>query len=264
MLKLWSASSAKPERRPGCTDRFTVGPAVDLLKRESPVLPGVMAWCGKDASLLAVCDHESGRIQAFRLGQTVSREWVRSVPHVMYLSASADGRWLAAGTQDGGAGVSILDASSGEVVRELPIGDAMAVFSPAGPWLVTTTGRLTTPEGECCLWRAGSWEKVQSRPLSRTSSSPPTIRISRDGRVLAIARTESDIQLLHLETLEEIATLSSPQPGYVAYLAFSSDCRWLAAAVANTVHSWDLEGLRKGLAPLGLDWEQARDLTTGR
>ncbi len=131
----------------------------------------------------------------------------------------------------------------------------MAVFSPAGPWLVTTTGRLTTPEGECCLWRAGTWEKVLARPLSRTSSSPATITISRDGRILAIARTESDVQLLHLETLEEIATLSSPEPGYVAYLAFSSDSRRLSVAVANTVQLWDLEGLRRALATLGLDWE---------
>jgi WD40 repeat protein len=249
--------------RPG-SDQLTIGPPEDLVQRDSPRARSALAWCGPDARLLAVCDHDTGRIQAFRVRPAISREWVSTVPHVMYLSSSADGRWLAAGTEDGGRGVSILDAGTGKVVRELPLGDAMAVFSPVGPWLVTTTGRLTTPEGECCLWRAGSWEKVLARPLSRTTSSPATITISHDGRILAIARTESDVQLLHLETLEEIATLSSPEPGYVAYMAFSSDGRWLAAGVANTVQLWDLQGLRKGLAPLGLDWEQGLERAAER
>jgi hypothetical protein len=57
----------------------------------------------------------------------------------------------------------------------LVIGDAHPVFSPDGRWLVTTTGRLTSPEGECCMWRTDAWEMVRRQPLHRSSSSPAAV-----------------------------------------------------------------------------------------
>jgi WD40 repeat protein len=173
----------------------------------------------------------------------------------MTYSSIADGRWWAAGTQDGGLGVSIFDARSGKLVKELVIGDARPAFSPDGRWLVTTTGRLSSPEGECCLWRTDTWGRVRRQPLHSGSSSPAPVVVSPDSRVVAVASSVSDVRLLHLETLEEIATLTSPEPGFIVGLVFSPDGRQLFVTVDNTVHAWDLHALRLQLRSIGLDWE---------
>jgi hypothetical protein len=61
--------------------------------------------------------------------------------------------------------------------------------------------------------------------------------------------------LLRLETLEEIALLTAPEPGIIVGLELSPDGRHLFAAVANTVQHWDLHALRRGLRGIGLDWD---------
>ena len=71
----------------------------------------------------------------------------------------------------------------------------------------------------------------------------------------AVAYTMSEVRLLHLETLEEIATLAAPEPGIIVGLEFGPDGRQLFAAVVNTVHAWDLHSLRQGLRDIGLEWE---------
>ena len=181
---------------------------------------------------------------------------MREVPNLVFGSSDAERRWLAYGTQDGGQGVSIIEARSGKPVKELPIGDANTFFSPDGRWLVTTTGRATTPGGECSLWRTDTWEKVgPPRPLRRSSSSPAHALVSPDGTMVAVAYTMSEVRLLHLETLEEIATLTAPEPGLIVALEFSPDGRQLFAGMANMVQFWDLHALRRGLRGIGLDWE---------
>src|SRR5262249_3230464 len=142
---------------------------------------------------------------------------------------------------------SILDARTGELVKELAIGDAYPYFSPDSRWLVTTTGRLTTPNGECCLWRTGAWEKACARPLRRSSSSPASLAVSPDGALLAVDFTMRDVRLLKLETLEEITTLTSPESGIILGMWFSPDGRYLAVQLSNTIHLWDLQALRCGL-----------------
>jgi WD40 repeat protein len=141
------------------------------------------------------------------------------------------------------------------VVKELVIGDAAVAFSPDGRRMVTTTGRLRTPEGECCLWRTDTWEKVRARPLSRSSSSPARARFSPDGALLAVTHTMSEVRLMDPETLDEIATLTAPEPGIIVVIDFSPDGRHLAVSVSNTVHLWDLQALRRGLRAIGLDWD---------
>jgi WD40 repeat protein len=225
---------------------------------DQPLGPGawIGGWCGRDCRLLVILSLPEGDlVRMFRMDGTARKLWERVVPNCMYGSSTADGRWRAYGTQDGGRGVSILEARSGKLLKELVIGDACPAFSPDGRWLVTTTGRMTTPGGECCLWRTDTWEKVRARPLRRSSSSPALALVSPDGAVVAVAYSMSEVRLLRLETLEEIATLTAPEPGIILGLEISSDGRQLFAAVGNTVHAWDLHALRRGLRAIGLDWD---------
>jgi hypothetical protein len=65
----------------------------------------------------------------------------------------------------------------------------------------------------------------------------------------------SEVQLLRLETLEPVVTLTAPELGMIATMEFSRDGRHLFGAVGNTVHVWDLQALRRGLRGIGLDWD---------
>jgi serine/threonine protein kinase/WD40 repeat protein len=241
----------------GGGDQLDPGPAEVLLPE--PLEPGVVhghCWFARDRQLLLIGSLAPiDRIQMFRMGGTARRLWARPVPNFRTVDVDPEGRWLAVGTQDGGRGISILELRSGNLVKDLEIGDALAAFSRDGRWLVTTTGRLTTPEGECCLWRTDTWEKVRSLPLRRSSSTPAALRVSPDGALLAVAYTMSEIRLLRLETLEEIVTLTAPELGLIGTMQFSPDGRRLFVSVANTVHVWDLHALRRGLSTIGLDWD---------
>jgi serine/threonine protein kinase/WD40 repeat protein len=243
--------------RDGGPDQLDLGLAESLL--DQALGPGVWEgwWCGRDRRLVRVISlSEGGPVRMFRMDGTARKLWERPVPNLMFGSDTADGRWQAFGSQDGGRGVSILEASSGRLLKELVIGDACPAFSPDGRWLVTTTGRATTPGGECSLWRTDTWEKVgPPRPLRRSSSSPAHALVSPDGTMVAVAYTMSEVRLLHLETLEEIATLTAPEPGLIVALEFSPDGRQLFAGMANMVQFWDLHALRRGLRGIGLDWE---------
>jgi WD40 repeat protein len=243
------------DRLEGGGDQWGLGPAESLLDQLGPGLWGGELF-GQDGRLLLILSSPPHvLVRMFEMNGTARKLWEREVPNYMTTSATADGRWWAAGTQDGGRGVSIFEARSGKLVEELPIGDATPAFSPDGRWLVTTTGRLTSPEGECCLWRTDTWEAVRRQPLHRSSSSPAVVVVSPDGTMVAVAYSMSEVRLLHLETLEEIATLTAPEPGLIVQLTFDPDGRQLFVTVGNTVQAWDLHALRQQLRGIGLDWE---------
>jgi serine/threonine protein kinase/WD40 repeat protein len=240
--------------RDGSGDRLGLGPAESLL--DQPLGPGLQygGRCGRDCRLVPIGSHTNDLVQMFVINGTARKLWERVIPNWLTFGSTADGRWFAVGTQDGGRGVSIFEAHSGKLVKELVIGDASPAFSPDGRWLVTTSGRYTSPEGECCLWRTDTWEPVYRLPLHWSSSSPPLVQVSPDGTMVAVAFTMSEIRLLRLETLEEIATLTAPAPGINLQIEFSPDGRQLLN-VRTPVHAWDLHALRQGLRGIGLDWE---------
>jgi WD40 repeat protein len=191
----------------------------------------------------------------FSLREAIKKRWERADSNARDFSASSNGRWLAVGSEDGGHGLLILETPTGKPVRRLPIGSAFARFSPDSRWLVTTTGRMPTPGGECCLWRTDTWEKVRSTPLRRISSTPAPLAISSDGAILAVASTMNDIRLMHLETLEEIATMTAPESGIILGMRVDFDHRYLMAFVTNATHVWDLYRLRQSLREIDLDWD---------
>jgi WD40 repeat protein len=156
---------------------------------------------------------------------------------------------------DGGSAISIFDARTGELIRKLPTGAAQPWFSPDNRWLVTTTGLRPIPGGECCLWRTDTWEKVRSTPLRRITASPAPLNISSNSTLLAVASAMNELRLMHLETLEEIATLTAPEFGIILGVKISDDGRYLTTQVTNTLHVWALHRLRHSLREIDLDWD---------
>jgi WD40 repeat protein len=203
-----------------------------------------------DGRRLAVSDLD--RASAFILDprDPASRVVLRQ-PHLARLAISPDGRWVATGTCWGepNSVVKVWDASSGACVRDLQVGgDAIVVFSPEGYWLATGTG------SEICLWRVGTWER--DRVIARhNATGNMAVAFSPDGRVLALARTSSLVQLLALETGKPLASLAVPDPLRLFSLRFSGDGSQLVAGRDDQeCHVWDLRAIRKQLAEMGLDW----------
>jgi serine/threonine protein kinase/WD40 repeat protein len=254
----------RPIRQRGDGGQLTLGPAESLL--DQPLGSGLYygGWCGPQRRLLMInSPPPNSRTQVFSMDGTPRKLWEREIPNLTWSDSPADGRWLAVGSQDGGRGVSIFETHSGKLVKELVIGDASCAFSPDGRWLLTITGRFTTPEGECCLWRTDTWEIMQRQPLQRSSSSPAPVTVSPDCSLVAVAYSQSEVRLLHLETLEEIATLTAPEPGLIVSLDFGPDGHQLFVTVGNTVRAWDLGALRRGLRHIGLDWEMTARIESG-
>jgi WD40 repeat protein len=238
------------------SERPLLGPPEVLLSRSDGLEPGYIGWLSDDIIWFV---HREPRpcVQVFTLRGAPKKRFECRIPNTVSTSLSSDGRWLAVGTHGGSSGLTILDVHTGEPVRTLPIGDAYCEFSPDSRWLVTATGRVPTPGGECCLWQTDTWEKMLSTPLRRNSSAPGNVSITPDGSLLVAASAVNEIRLMRLATLEEIARLEAPEAASIQMNRLSADGRYLAAAASNTIHLWDLHRLRRSLREIGLDWEPA-------
>ena len=175
------------------------------------------------------------------------------MPNASAIAASPDGRLVAAGSYNGGSGVSVWEADTGRLVRQLPIGDARLHFSADNRRLYTTTGRLSPRGAECRSWWVGSWESDRAVPLKRTSHAPASLAVAADGTVAVVST--NNVSLLNPETLEEVTTICAPEPGWLQ--GFSPDSTKLVCSANGTVQLWDLRRLRHELAALGLDWNSA-------
>src|SRR5437899_12196662 len=82
------------------------------------------------------------------------------------------------------------------------------------------------------------------------------VAFSPDQHLLAVARSLTKVQLLKADTLEEVASLESPVPQLISWLAFSPSGNQLAVATETPfIQVWDLRWLRQQLKTLGLDWD---------
>jgi eukaryotic-like serine/threonine-protein kinase len=181
--------------------------------------------------------------------------WKAAHHNCNFVASSRDGRLAAAGTFSGGDGVRVWEASTGRLVQELPIGDARPAFSVRGDRLFTTTGRLSPRGAECRTWRLDTFEPDSALVLDQSSSSPSPMSIGSDGMV-AVCFTIDDVRLLEPDSLQQVATLSAPDPRLVAITDFSPDASVLAVSTAGMIDLWDLRRLRAELSQLGLDWDR--------
>src|SRR5262249_3440219 len=178
--------------------------------------------------------------------------------NLSFPTISPDGRWVATGVFHG-KDIWIWNAKTGKCEKQWPLRDARfagwftdvarTAFSPDGRWLVTSTLH------EYDFYRVGSWEFHHRVPRDDPGELPGVMSFSGDSRMLAVAHSLDEVQLLDPETGSELATLYSPSPGKPNSLSFSQDGGWLAAGYDHTTQVWSLRRIREELAALGLDWQ---------
>ncbi len=190
-------------------------------------------------------------------------------PHVdvRFVSVSPDGQYIATGSWIEGA--KVWDASTGKIVKDLPVGiSCQVVFSPDGRWLGTSS------EGGQ-LWRVGTWEKGASLGgigtsasglvlafsplLPRPDSTPPAGSGQLlEGSILAMTQCNGVIRLIDPETGRTIAELAVPHQHRAHSMSFNFDGSKLLSTIQEErgmVHIWDLRLLRAELTALDLDWD---------
>src|SRR5262249_39905575 len=107
-----------------------------------------------------------------------------------------------------------------------------------------------------CFWDILTAAPGLRIPRRDTATFGGPAAFSKDGKLLAIARTRTLVQLIDVLTGRELASFEQPDPQVIARLAFSpSGTRLAVAAYNQTVQLWDLRALRDELTALNLDWE---------
>jgi serine/threonine protein kinase/WD40 repeat protein len=242
-------------RGPMDSGGFRIGPPHAVPGPVPPLREGLAHWCWRGPRDLFVTNLDRATVGLYQVGDRTRETWSAKMNQATYAAASPDGRWVAAGSFDGGSGVRIWGAGSGRLAKELRIGDAEVAFSPDGRWLYTATSR-TAPRGpEIRAWRVGTWKAAHARPLDRSSASPAGLTASPDGRAVAVSVSQDAVRLLEPASFAELGTLTAPETGLISIIRFSPDSGTLAVAASHLVHLWDLRRLRRELAAVGLDWD---------
>jgi YD repeat-containing protein len=151
------------------------------------------------------------------------------------LVASEDGSTLAFQTGQKICFVRLADSRERRRLSGHVGGVTALEFSPDGR-LIASTGK----DGSVRLWDAATGTLRQS--VARTNAIGQSLGFSPDSRWLAIGDYQHDqIQILNVESGQEVLTLGKARPGYPTYgCGFSPDGRWLAAVGAGGLRVWDL------------------------
>jgi hypothetical protein len=218
--------------------------------------PAGRVCLGPDGRNLAVLNLATRQPLVYDLERQQGTECGRH-PNGREIALSPDGRWVATATWFGQqapskvcvwhAGGGLARAFSVQEVAE----DAGIAFTADSRWLVTGTTQ------EYRFWRAGSWEPGPVLARDHAILHGP-VAATPDGRLLAIARSNTQVQLVEPATAQVLATLPGPDDQRVSGLTFSADGSLLAVSCDTPVAQvWDLVRVRRRLAKMGLDWDQA-------
>ena len=195
---------------------------------------------------------ENGRVQV--LDTSMSQHLCTLPPPAdAFVAVSPNAQWCAVGGRPVGRRVQICDVQSGNVVQVLPEdSDHSAVtISPDGKLLATCDMEV------CRFWSTSSWKRVHNLPREAAGVQVP-VAFSADGRMAAVPFSPTKVRLLALPGFRELATLESPDPQILSFLSFSPDGSRLAvAAETKQIRLWDLRSIRRQLAAMNLDWDEA-------
>jgi serine/threonine protein kinase/WD40 repeat protein len=169
-------------------------------------------------------------------------------PNMDHVVLSPDGQWAVSGGWHP-TNVRIWNARTGWLEKELSLtAPTRAFFTPDRQHLVISQA------GEFSFWKVGSWQ-CDGKIALQKASLPGWAAFSPDRRVIALELTPGEISLLDLSTREILAKLADPHLDPTSWLGFSPDGGQLVSVSAfpGVIHVWELGGLRRKLANLGLD-----------
>jgi WD40 repeat protein len=271
--------------RPKGDELVTFGPETGLLRWPTGAAPGGASAASRlgprhivksrekdkderacwsaDGRLLAVVDGATGEVVVLDGDSGAERHRLRpgpTLPTSVRVALSPEGRWAAAGHYQGfqpqaRAVVTVWEVTTGRSWT-LPgsLSSDHVAFSPDGRWLVVGGG------DDFRFYRVGSWQAGLVLPRDAGELMPGPMAFARDGGVLAIARTLTDVQLVDPTTGRALASLQAPEPQQVSWLCFSPDgARLAVATTGDHVRLWDLGLIRRQLAAMGLDWDRPPD-----
>ena len=203
----------------------------------------------RDGQLFAYAHQDQVLVQH---GQTTPYSIPFAAAH--FLAMSSDSHWLAISSRGPSPTDRVvlwdLDRQQAVWTNRQP-GGATLIFSPDSHRLVTGS------ETEFCSWDLETRQPVRRIPRRNVAGLAGPTAFSHDGKVLAVALSRRQVQLLDAKTGAELGLLDSPFPHIISWIAFSpSDTQLAVATEAHAIQLWDLRRLRQQLVELNLDWEQ--------
>jgi WD40 repeat protein len=221
---------------------YRLGPPQRLLSNGSRDTWGFSA----DGQTIALSDYDRGAV-VFHRGPPQRTVRLEPQQDVRHCAVSPDGCWVATGSHANTDGFSakVWEAATGRLVKALPLPPFCSVaFSPDGRWLLTSAGG-------CRLWKVGTWTEGLTVDRAFGCFSP-------DSHLLAVEDSVGAVALVSTDTGNLVVRLESPEQTRLIPQSFTPDGTRLIARGVETqaFHIWDLREVRRGLAELGLDWDE--------
>jgi WD40 repeat protein len=239
-LALWPISSSNQD-----------GAMTVHVGERRPIREGLQfmgATLTSDGRWVAGANRNAGSVAVYEVAHPENRFGLTNFPGVQFVSATADMRWIAAGTW-GGNGVNVWNVPERRLERALPIPGAATVAFSADGALLATGG--TTYD----VWEVGSWRKLYEVHKPDAENVLGLMVFSPDSRWLAVLKRGRDIAILDATTGNEFATLQAPRQPAIRAFCFNTDASKLVALQADqSLQIWDLRVMRRELAAMNLDW----------
>jgi serine/threonine protein kinase/WD40 repeat protein len=167
-------------------------------------------------------------------------------PGLEYVAFSADGRWIAGSSKSLDRSL-LYRAADGKLERELDAPFGLVQFDPRDRYLV-----VGTPTAYHFLGTE-DWKPLRQIPRSARLPFPAPIAFDPGGSVMAIAQSDSRIWLLEVGSGDRLLELEANDPHTLNGLALDLGGGILAASSpTQRFHVWDLRGVKRQLAALGL------------
>jgi serine/threonine protein kinase/WD40 repeat protein len=232
-------------------NRLAIGPVERLTSLDG----WGQAALSDDGSVIAA-DHGKTHAHVIDPADPEREVLLRGLLHNWTLALSPDGSLVAAGNWGSlhAEEVWVWDLRDGKpdgkpkIVRKLPARRAEVKFHPSGRYLATGTPL------DCTLWRVADWEPAWRIERERGLTMPAQVAFDRQGKLAAVTYSDSRIWLLEAGTGRKLHELEASEPIRITGLALEGGTL-AASAYARRVHVWDLNGLGREIAALGLDWE---------
>jgi len=170
----------------------------------------------------------------------------KGLPGDWRVALSPDGSRLAAGSTLSEE-VWVWNVADGQVIRKVPGARARPLFHPSGSLLALCTPAAVTlvgVEDGAVVW---SIERDQNLNFSGT------ITFDREGHLAAFTQSDSRIWIVEARTGRKLSELEAAEPIQVTGLALEGGVLG-ASTVGRRFHVWDLNGLGREIARLGLTW----------